>query len=205
MAKKQADIVRMNLEINLQADKIPVLVSMMDSVPGHTDMQYIRDMAESLLEQQAGGGVMFSGEECKLVEDSTGVVLDTAEGLIPFLSAGTGMQDGMHRVVVLIDPANYPAYEELARTQERTVDDLMQEVVNMVQENEWVYELHPRPRQVLMTEAAAERLEGILGAKFSTGTELAELIEKKLAAPVEEDSSSLFADDAESSNVGAEA
>ena len=207
MAKKQPDTIRMNLEIDLRAEQIPVLVSMMDNVPGHTDMQYIRDMAESLLEQQASGGVMFSGEECKLVEDSTGVILSTAENLLPFLSAETGMQDGMHRVVVLIDPANYPAYEELARTQERTVDALMQEVVDMVQENEWVYELHPRPRQVLMTEAAAAELEVFLGAKFATGSELFALLRQKLTpiAEAEDDAASLFADDAEPSNVGAEA
>jgi hypothetical protein len=83
----------------------------------------------------------------------------------------------------------------------------MQEVVDMVQENEWVYELHPRPRQVLMTEAAAAELEVFLGAKFATGSELFALLRQKLTptAEAEDDAASLFADDAEPSNVGAEA
>ncbi|MBO8815469.1 hypothetical protein INO90_13915, partial [Staphylococcus aureus] len=68
------------------------------------------------------------------------------------------MADGKHRVTVLIDPANYPAYEELALTQERTVDALLQEVVDMVQENEWVYELHPRPQQMLMSPVEAAEI-----------------------------------------------
>ena len=159
-------------------------------------------MTEEILTQMATGGVMFSPEEVKLVLDSTGVQLGTAEDLIPYISDVAGMVDGKHRVTVLIDPANYPAYEELARTQERTVDALMQEVVDAVQENEWVYELHPRPHHVLMTEKGAERLAEILGSTFNTGTELADLIEKKLAPPAEEDAGSLFAETA--SNVGRE-
>lgn len=205
MAKKQTDMVRLNFDIELKAEQIPVLAGMMDQVPGHTEVQYVRDMAESVLSQIATGGVLFTPDEVKLIQDSTGVELGTAEDLIPLLSAETGVQDGMHRVVVLIDPANYPAYEELARTQERTVDALMQEVVDMVQENEWVYELHPRPRQVLMTETAASELAEVLGAEFATGADLVRLIQQKLAPPAEEDEGGLFEEEAESSNVGAEA
>lgn len=207
MAKKQADTVRLNFEVELRAEHIPVLVGMMDQVPGHTEIQYIRDMAESLLEQQATGGVLFTADEVKLVEESTGVTLDTAENLIPLLAENTGIAEGMHVVKVLIDPANYPAYEELARTQERTVDALVQEVVDMVQENEWVYELHPRPRQVLMTEDQAAELVVLLGSEFATGADLHRLVAQKLAPVPEEDAGSLFAEDAEpeSSNVGAEA
>jgi hypothetical protein len=201
MAKKTADTVRLNFDIELKADQIPILAGMMTPVPGHTDLQYIRDMAELLLDQQANGGVMFSPEEVKLVQDSVGITLDTAENLLPHLYNETAMQDGMHRVTVLIDPANYPAYEELAHTQERTVDSLMQEVVDMVQENEWVYELHPRPQHVLMTETQALQLAELLGDSFATGAELYHLVLKKLAPEPEESVDELFAE----SNVGLEA
>jgi hypothetical protein len=202
MAKKPTDTVKYNLEIELKEAHVPILTDMMEMPEGvdASPSQKIRDMTEDVLTQIATGGVLFPPDDVKLVLDSTGVQLSNAEELIPYISDVAGMVDGKHRVTVLIDPANYPAYEELARTQERTVDALMQEVVDAVQENEWVYELHPRPHHVLMTEVAAERLAEILGAKFNTGTELADLIEKKLAPPAEEDASSLFEETA--SNVG---
>ena len=203
MAKKPTDIIRLNIEIELKQEHIPILTDMMEMPEGvdASPSQKIRDMAEDVLTQIATGGVLFPPDGVKLVLDSTGVELGSAEDLIPYISDVAGMVDGKHRVTVLIDPANYPAYEELARTQERTVDALMQEVVDAVQENEWVYELHPRPHHVLMTEVAAERLAEILGSKFNTGTELADLIEKKLSPPAEEDAGNLFA---ETSNVGRE-
>ncbi len=204
MAKKPTDTVRMSFEIELKAEHIPLLEALIETPPGTTmsPMQKIRDITEDLLTQMAGGAVVFSPEEVQQVADSTGVTLTNADDLIPYITEVSGMVDGMHRVVVLIDPANFPAYEELARTQERSVDDLMQETVDMVQSNDWVYELHPRPRTVLMTEAAAAELEAILGAKFQTGSELAELVRQHLA-PKEETAVDLF--EADQTNVGAEA
>jgi hypothetical protein len=186
-------LMRLNFDVQLREEYIPILGAKMAGPDGMTDVQKIRDMAETVLEQIAQGGIVLDPDEVQRITDSTGVPFASGDDLVPFLSERSAMVDGKHRVTVLIDPANYPAYEELAKVQERTVDELMQEVVDMVQENEWVYELHPRPRHILMTEADAKLLEELAGGKFSTGADLAQLLIARLTQNVEDQSGvSLF-------------
>jgi len=202
MAKKTTDTVRLNFEVELKAEYLPVLAAQMEGPETMTKAQKIRDMAEQALTELATGGVMFTPDEVKLVHDSTGVTLSTAEELIPFIVDIAAMEDGFHVVKVKIDPEYYRAYEEIAQGRESTVDTIVQEITDQVIRDGWIEELRPYPRHVVMNEAAAAELEEVLGGKFQTGTELLDLVRKKLESPAEEETGGLFDDDA--SNVGAE-
>ena len=150
---------------------------------------------------------MFTPDEVAQVEQSTGVVLSTADELIPFITDKAGMEGGMHIVKVGIDPEYYRAYSEIAEGRESTVNQIVQEITDQVIRDGWIEELRPYPRHVVMNEADSAELEAVLGGKFQTGTELIALLRAKLAPPAEEEASDLFADDVDdtvSSNVGAQ-
>ena len=208
MAKKTADTVRLSFEVELKAEYLPILAEQMEGPATMTEAQKIRDMAEQALVHMATGGVMFTPEEVKMVEDSTGVVLSTAEELIPFIVDGAAMEEGFHVVRVKIDPEYFRAYEEIAQGRESTVDAIVQEITDQVIRDGWVEEIRPYPRHVIMNEADAAELEAVLGGKFQTGTDLIKLLRVKLVPEVEDEPSNLFADDLEladvASNVGLE-
>jgi len=172
MASKTTDVI-FPVEIRLKATDIPKITGLVTE-PGLSDSQKIQVVARDLMDDVVEGGMMVTGEQLQLIEDSTGIEA-TKEGIaavLPFLTEKSGMEDGFHIVKAKIDPAYYAGYEEIAKAQDKTVDEIVQDVFDAVQANEWVYEIHPRPECVLMPPAAKAELEELLGEKFQTGTDL---------------------------------
>jgi len=156
--------------------------------------QYLTDIAE--------GGLLLTNEELHRIAESTGVEATCGEDLLTVIAEGSGREEGKLKVPIIIDPAYESAYEEVAQSQGRTIQEILQETVDVVMDREWVYELIPsnRPEQVLMSPAVKRELEEILGEKFSTGMDLAGLVKKALGME-----GGLFADLTAQSTSGPEA
>lgn len=200
MAKK-SDVITYNLDLPLKSEQASALLEMaVENPDATTDAQKIGGIALQLLRDQADGGLMIRPGEMQRITEATGVDPECGEDLVQVLSGATGVEEGKHRVAVLIDPSYYPAYQEIAAIQERPVEALFQEAIDAALEQEWVYQLKPEqaPARILMPPSIKEELEQLLDGKFSTGTELAALVKKAIGGD------GLFGEDAAESNVGHE-
>ncbi len=200
MARKtdKADTVVFSSEISLSRDHVSALVEMCDDKTLNQH-QVVEALALTCLTQLADGGMLLLASEMQRITDATGISPINGEELIPYLSASTGREEGKLKVSVLIDPAYEESYAEIAKMQDRDIEELFQEGMDMVLANEWAYEIpsERRPIHVLMPPQAKAELEEILGEPFSTGSDLAKLVKKALGG-----SAGLFDDDLTSSNVG---
>jgi hypothetical protein len=204
MARKQQtdktpESVTFSVEIPVAKEHMPVLAELCQD-KSLNDPQIVQALAYTSLLEMGRGGLLLRADEVKRIEDASGVSLGCGEDILPYLSEQTGIEEGCIKVSVRIDPSYEAPYREIAAMQQRPIEELFQEAMDMVLANEWAYEIPvgERPIHILMPPAAKQELEEILGAKFSTGMDLAALVKKSLGG-----SAGLF-DDLSPSNVGHE-
>lgn len=186
---KRTDKTVFAIELELNNSEIPVLESMVDGEAPRSAK--IKAVAEQLLSQQAGGGMMLVPEEMSRIREATGIDPNTGEDLIPFLSAGSGILEGKHTFQIQVDPAHFPGYEEAAFAQGRDVKELFQDVINQALDDDWMGQMVLRPPDIIrFTQDDRAALTKLLGEPFATGTELAELVKKALLS----ENDSAFAD-----------
>lgn len=178
-AKKEATVI-IQMEIPLTQEQISYLSEMTDE--GDTPIRRVKSVIMSLIEDQAGGGLMLDPGVVRKITDSTGVDPASGEDLIPFLAHGTGRIEGCRVATIKIDPAYEPALQEIATLRQMDIDAIVKETLEVCFDNEWYEHLPTRVRQVLMSEADHADLSGLLGKTFTTGTELAELVRKATGA-----------------------
>lgn len=178
MAKQRETII--NVDVPLSDAQLKVLAE--GALGEGTPADKVRGVTVTIMQQLADGGMMLSPLDMKKIVQSTGIDPASGSDLLPFLAKGTGRRDGMRIVEVVLDPVYESAYEEIAKFQGRTLDDLFNDVVRQILDNEWVYEVNPRPAAVLMAPEDKAELEDLLGAKFENGTALIKLLRNALGA-----------------------
>lgn len=190
--------VRFNLQVDLDQEQIPVLTGLVAG--DQNDTQKLVTLVSSLLKDTWGGGLMLSPEEMARITEATGLDPESGEDLIPLLSEAAGRSEGKLSFRVSVDPVYEEYYREPAEMQGRTVQELIQEIVDTVMDGDPlqynVGSLAGYPEVIRMTQNDKAALEKLLGAKFQTGTDLAKLIQESLGG-------GLFEEIAES-NVGQE-
>ena len=176
-----------NLDLPIQAEMLPPLLGLVDD-PTLTDAQKIGGIALRLLEDQATGGLMLSIDELRRITEATGVNPACGEDLVAVLSEATGIEEGKHVIKILIDPVWWEYYSEPAKIQGRKVEDVLAEIFELILDNDpYQYMVSGQPQLVRMTEKDYDDLQELLGVKFTTGTELAKLIQKTLGGPLAEE------------------
>lgn len=166
------------VDLQLDESESEQVINMVDDPALDTDSKKIGAVAVTCLKELANGGVLLTAAEVEHIAASTGVRLSCAEDILPFVANGSGYSGGKMVVHIEIDPADVEAHEGIARTQDRTVQELFQETLNSALDQEWDYQLTPeqRPLRILMSPREAEELSTMLGGKFSTGRELSALL-----------------------------
>ena len=194
-----ADTVIYTIDVRLTPTQAQDIIERIDA-PTMTDARRVARVAEVFLTQIADGGMLISPHGITRIREACGVDPETEEEIVALISEGTGITEGKHRFPVDIDPAYWPAYEEIARVAGITPEKIVQETLDTIMEREWVYEIDPghRPVRILMAPPEKRDLEELLESPFSSGSELLALIRKALGG-----GSELFGE-LQPSNVGLE-
>ena len=181
-----ADTAIYTIDVRLTPTQAQDIIERIDA-PTMTDARRVARVAEVFLTQIADGGMLISPHGITRIREACGVDPETEEEIVALISEGTGITEGKHKVVVLIDPSYWPAYEEIARVSGQTPETLLQETVDTILEREWVYEIDPghRPVRILMAPPEKRDLEELLDGQFNSGGELLGLIRKALGGGAE--------------------
>jgi len=122
--------------------------------------------------------MLLTSDEVKRIQQATGLDPTCGEDLLPYLSASTGFEDGMHVVKALVDPVWWPGILQVAEYRGWPPEQLIQETLDWCLDNQHYEYLPEIPRHVLMSEKDVKELEEALGGKFTSGSDLAGLIKK---------------------------
>ena len=171
---KAAQEVKLLTTLELTNEQYSALASM--TTGDQPDSEKAQSVVLKLVRDVADGGLLLTPDEVARITDATGVDPSCGEDLIPYLSAGSGIEEGCHIFKAAIDPVYMTRLEEIAGFREWPIQQVVQEMVDHCLENNWYEEITDQPRHVRMTEDDVKALEEVLEGKFSTGTELAELI-----------------------------
>lgn len=178
-----------NIDLELSQAHIETLLAMV--APGAealTDAQKIGGVALGLLRYQAGGGLMLRPKELERIAESTGLDPTCGEDLLDAISKSTGMAEGKYVLKINVDPVWMEYFKQPAEIQGRTVEDVIQEVMDYVMDNDPMqYLVMGQPQLIRMTEKDFAALTSLLGEKFDNGTELVKLIKQTLGGPLAEE------------------
>jgi hypothetical protein len=129
-------------------------------------------VAAYLVEQYSKGGVLLRPSQARFIEQLAGTPIRTAEAVLQaFENAHKhGSAAGYLRVTYDVDPAFAEPLEQLAKAQSRTVDEIVQEGMNIVLTNSWLYSISVDGGTLLLTQQAREEMEQLVGEKPLTTT-----------------------------------
>jgi len=180
--------VRFNLQVDLKPEEVPVLVGLVEG--DSNEVQKLSTLAESLLHDTSGGGMMLSPDEMARITEATGLDPECGEDLIPLLSEASGIEEGKLTFKISVDPVYEEYYKEPAEMQGRSVKDLIQDIINTIMDNDPLqYNMgnfgFPEVFRVMPKDK--EEIEQLLGGKFQDGTSLAKLIRQALGSELFED------------------
>ena len=172
-----------NVDITLSDEEIASVCDQIEA-DAVSDVQKVRIAAIKLVQGLAQGGLMLWPIEVQKIEESTGVSLGTGDDLLPYLSAATGLENGLYTYKAQIDPIYHQRMEEISQIRGWSVQQMIDEMILACLENNWYESIPDQPDRILMTAESRKELQELLGQKFDSGTELAELIKQFLGVGV---------------------
>lgn len=160
--------------LSLLQDEADTICGLIED-PNISPVQKIFAAAAEAMRSIAAGGKILSASIVDRIEQILGDDFD--EEILPELIEQASHRRGGNLCGYWeIDPVYEKALSETADMRGVTLQELVQDMMDTAMDNEWLYQVDPRPTQVLMTSEDKAQVEELLGRKFSNGTELAEAI-----------------------------
>ena len=142
----------------------------------------VASVALGLLHDLAEGGMMIPAAVVGKLVDSFGGPVQLADIQDQF-ERGLNRKDGQLSINITVDPAYEGCLEEVAKFQGVTVKEVIQNAWHTGWDNGWFYDAQPPLQRILMTQADYLALkEALDGKDFTSGTELAKLIQEQAEA-----------------------
>jgi len=164
--KKQEKIIQINVALS-EEDAIALTNSVPDEYGSPIDK--LSGVATALLQEQAGGGMMLSGEVMEMVQTVTGHLGEGAD-LVPWVEKA-GNKDGDATIVSWrVDPTYYPLLENIAAGQGRPVEQVIQEILDWVLGQGWGYDFSFATTTIPFENADAEWLRQQIGKEHLTSS-----------------------------------
>ncbi len=181
MAKTKTVLIPTSVE--LTEDQVSAL---QEGIGSNADLTTeIRKYANAFLRTYIEGGLMLSRQHLEAIERATGTKLSLPEEVIQFALEAKGRKNGQYTVSAEVDEAFWPSVEETAAHSGLTPDELLQNLIQYVISEGWVYSWSPSGFTLHFTEADAQYLQDLVGKKAFTGKDLVStlrgLLEKKAA------------------------
>ena len=180
MAKKSnQEEVRIVAELRLTADQVANIAKLMGGEG--TETEKVVAAAQGTLQDIAGGGLVLTGKDISVIEQSAGVSIGNVDDVLEMAESSTGRKGGKLAGWWEVDPTYEETITQMAEFQGREVHELVQSTIDTCVDNGWLYgEVVPNPERVLMPPDAKKELEELLKGQFSNGSELANLIREAL-------------------------
>ncbi len=139
------------------------------------------DVVQYLVEQFAKGGVMIPVDDVGYLADLSQMPVASSSDIIGIVDSALRRHspNGMLRVTTDVDPAFAPGLEELARMQGRTIDEIVNEALNIIFSNNWLFGMSLADSTIPFLAEQRSRLERIIKKAPLTSDILVSWIEEK--------------------------
>lgn len=148
----------------------------------------VASAAEGALLDICEGGLMLNAKAVQKMSEAFGKPPGVDEVVEQF-TKGLGRANGKLQFVIEVTPEYEAMLQNAADFQGTTIQECFQNTINYELDQGNLYDPRPFVERVLMRKADYDKLVSKLGKPFTTGTELAGLVEKYLAeheSPFEE-------------------
>lgn len=141
----------------------------------------IRNHVNAFLRTYVEGGLMLSKPQLDTIEKVTGHRISLPEEVIQFALEAKGRKGGKYTVSAEVDEAFWANVEETASHSGLTADELLQNLIQYVISEGWLYSWEPSGCTLHFTDADAAYLRSLVGSKTFFGSDLVKAI--KAAMP----------------------
>jgi hypothetical protein len=167
------------VQVTLTHQQISALVK-----KGENTAPKLGGVATWLLSDLAKGGLMLEPGVAKQISKYLKNVNWNGADLLPIVERGVGMQGDNFIATWKIDPTYEPMFRELAENQGRTVNELVQELMDWAAGQGWFYQWEPEPKALRFTPEDYKMLAEATGKEDPTGTDIASFVREMSASPV---------------------
>jgi hypothetical protein len=147
--------------------------------------QEVPMVATYMLSEYAAGGVMVKSTHAHYLERLSGRPVKTSETVVDIVESGVARKSaaGYLSVTYNVDPAFAEPLEQLAKQQGRTVEEIVQDGLDVVMKCGWLYNIQVDGGTINLTKDMRSRLEKAMKQKNVTGADIVTFIEN-LIKPV---------------------
>lgn len=140
--------------------------------------QDVSNVANYLVQEHAKGGVMLARDKIEYIGTFCNTPLRTSNDIMEVFETAVNRRayDGSRIVTYRVDPALVMPLEDLARTQGRLVDDIVQDAMNIVFTNSWMYSFEVSGCTIHFTREQREEMEALAGGSVLSGEDVMKLI-----------------------------
>lgn len=137
MAREAVRRITVNLDLpETDLDKI-------SQTNGKDPVMAVNDLCRYFVREYLNGGVIVPSKSLLAIETSTGAKVGSAEDIVKCVQAARGREDGQYTLKAQIDPAWIEPIEDNARISGWTAEELLQNALNWVLGNGWLYTFSP--------------------------------------------------------------
>jgi len=137
-------------------------------------------IATGLLRELADGGVLLDCATSRQILDLIG----TLDQLVPTLEKVGKVRQGGIVAEWRLDPVWLPAIEEIGKVQGRSVQEVVQDAMDYVMEQGWLYQIPAELPKVRFDPEDLKAVAEIIGIENPTGTDIAEWVKAQAQEPI---------------------
>jgi hypothetical protein len=141
--------------------------------------QRVGEYASWAMDELSQGGLLLSADSIARMEESVGQ-LQTPEDVVKAVETGQRRREGQVVVEWVVDPTYLPNLEEIAQSSGRSVQQLMQDVMDTAMAKGWLYEWNPEPVPLMFSEEDLLEVGEIIGVENPTGTDITSWIRQQV-------------------------
>lgn len=138
----------------------------------------VGEYASWALGELADGGLLLSASDVARMEEAVGNLKSPAD-IVTAMESGHSRKEGKVIIPWSVDPVYLPNLEEIAETTGRSVEGLLQDVMDTAMSKGWLYEWNPEPVPLMFSEDDLAEIAEIIGVDAPTGTDIASFIRQQ--------------------------
>jgi hypothetical protein len=148
------------------------------------DAQKLQKVSTGLLQDLSEGGLMLDAETMDRIRQSLADA-DDPMNIVEAIEKGAKTRAGAIVGEWVLDPSWVDPITAIASIQGKTVEEVVQNMMDMALSNGWFYEFEVGPKGLFFDKHAMDRLEVIAERQFNSGEELVRWICDRTGIPFE--------------------
>ncbi len=174
MAKARVEMIQVPVAVAISAGD---LRSIDETIGGEIPAQdKLRDVVANLVRQLLDGGMMISPDSMERIRGMFDDPEVTPDDLITRLQDGANRKQGKVCGYWELDPAYLEPMKAIANLRGETVDQIVQECMNVAIDQGWLYTIENPPQRMVFAPGDYKFLQDVLGTGTPTGEDLCEFL-----------------------------